>query len=122
MKLLEIYIISIFIVKLVFIGLVVYNVYLNVDCKAHPTKCKKSKDIQHNVEFYKKRIEFLFTIMMSVLLIYLFNPRSPNYYNQMTNETLLLLFVFGIINILTANWEIFISESVAINYIAKLIT
>ena len=47
---------------------------------------------------------------MSILLIYLFNPRF-NRELLINGETKLLLFLFGFVLILTAKWNIFFEES-----------
>jgi hypothetical protein len=47
---------------------------------------------------------------MAVLLIYLFNPRK-NRMVMINNETQMLLFLFGVVLIITADWKIFFKES-----------
>jgi hypothetical protein len=58
--------------------------------------------------YWKERTEFIFTICMSVLLIYYFRPASRHPVN---NETSLLFFLFGIILIFTAKWDLFVTEA-----------
>ena len=58
--------------------------------------------------YWKDRSEFVFIISMSILLIYYFRPASRHPVN---NETALLFFLFGVINIFTAKWDLFISEA-----------
>jgi membrane-bound ClpP family serine protease len=89
MKYFDMYITLIFIVKIVFIVLAVYRLY---------TKAKNPKSNQ---------IE---TIEKSILLIYLFNPRA-NHIGMIDNETKILLYLFGLILLLTENWSSFIHES-----------
>jgi phosphatidylglycerophosphate synthase len=60
--------------------------------------------------YWKSRIEFIFTISMAILLIYLFNPRKGDKVT-ITGETKLLLFLFGFIILITAKWDYFISTS-----------
>jgi hypothetical protein len=99
----DIYITLIIIIKIIFITLSFYDVVLN-------HKSPNDKEKIENIKYWKNRIEFLFIAMMSSLLIYLFNP----YYNNMgmiTSETKLLLYLFGFILILTADWSLFIRES-----------
>lgn len=68
--------------------------------------------INHEFKSYIKNIknifEFLFEFMMALLLIYIFNPRSMNFINY---ETRLLLFLLGIILLITANYGIFFTET-----------
>jgi len=104
MRPIDIYISLIFLVKIIFIFLAVTHVYYKAKKQTNTPKDKK-------IVFWKNRLEFIFIIMMSLLLIYLFNPR----YNKpiiLDYETKLLLFLFGFILIVTAKWSIFIKESV----------
>ena len=58
---------------------------------------------------------------MAVLLIYLFNPRDKNNKTPIINDLVkLLLFLYGFIIIITANWTIFIDESVIIEGIREI--
>ena len=97
------YISFIFVIKIVFVVLAVIHIY---DKMKRQTNTPQDK----NIVFWKDRMEFIFIIMMSLLLIYLFNPR----YNKpivLDYETKLLLFLFGFILIITAKWKIFVKES-----------
>lgn len=98
------YITIIFIVKIMFIALAIYSLYL---------KAKKSKDTKkiQTVQFWKERMEFIFITLMSILLIYLFNPRSAMKPIMIDGETKLLLYLFGFVLLLTENWSNFIHES-----------
>jgi hypothetical protein len=73
-------------------------------------KKTNNKKMIQNLGFWKDRFEFIFKAMMSVLLIYLFNPRADNM-KFINYETKLLLYLFGFILIITANWNIFFKES-----------
>ena len=104
MKYFDMYISFVFIIKIVFIILAIMHIYNKAKRKANTPQDKK-------ILFWKDRVEFIFIFMMSLLLIYLFNPR----YNKpivLDYETKLLLFLFGIILLLTAKWKLFIDESV----------
>jgi uncharacterized membrane protein len=59
---------------------------------------------------YKDQVEFVFTNMMAVLLIYIFNPRQQNE-KYISKETKLLMYIFGFIIIITSDWNQFIDES-----------
>jgi hypothetical protein len=98
----DIYITLIFIVKISFIILAVYRLYIKA-------KNPKNKNLKI-VEFWKERFEFIFISMMSVLLIYLFYPRA-NRINMIDGETKLLLYLFGFVLLLTENWSSFIHEA-----------
>jgi hypothetical protein len=97
------YIILIFVVKFAFIILSLTHVFMKV-------RGKTDSDIDKKVTFWKGRLEFIFIFLMSLLLIYLFNPRKSRL-NMVTGETKILLYLFGFILIITANWNTFITES-----------
>ena len=99
----DIYIIFIILVKIGFIGLSATHLYLK-----HNGKTNSEKDKE--VLFWKERFEFVFIILMACLLIYLFNPRNERSF-MINYETKLLLFLFGFILLITANWNTFIEES-----------
>jgi Na+/H+ antiporter NhaD/arsenite permease-like protein len=99
----DIYIILIVLVKIGFIGLAVTHLYFKRDGKINSEKDKE-------VLFWKERFEFVFIILMACLLIYLFNPRNERSF-MINYETKLLLFLFGFILLITANWNTFIEES-----------
>ena len=67
----DMYIMLIFIVKLAFIILAVYRLYIKA-------KQPEEKELLEKIEFWKHRVEFIFITLMSILLIYLFNPRFNN--------------------------------------------
>ena len=98
-----IYISIIFLVKIVFVILAFTHLYLEF-------KNKSKSDLDKQVLFWKQRIEFIFITLMSFLLIYLFNPRKNRLF-MINNETKLLLYLFGIVLIITAKWETFFKTS-----------
>jgi hypothetical protein len=72
------------------------------------------------VDFWKSRVEFVFIFLMSLLLIYLFNPKRDR--KAMINkETELVLFLFGIVLIITADWSDFFKESIIMKTIQHLL-
>ena len=102
MKYFDMYITIIFIVKITFVILAVYRLYTK---SKHPN----SKQLEI-IEKWKGRFEFIFITLMSILLLYLFNPRSNNI-GMIDGETKLLLYLFGFVLLLTENWSSFIQES-----------
>ena len=90
-----------FFIKIIFIGSAISIKYLE-----HKNK---NANIQ-NLVFWKERSEFIFKACLSLILILLFNPRrkTPLIINT---ETKLLLYLYGFIVILQANWGQFIKES-----------
>jgi len=101
MDYLQIYIGIIFIIKIAFLILSVYHVHLK----------RKEPNSKHeqNIDISKNILEFIFKILMSILLIYLFNP---NYKKEikLNYETKLLLFVFGFVSIFSADWILFAEQ------------
>jgi hypothetical protein len=103
MRLFNLCITIIIIIKVIFITLAVTKLYVS---RKEPNNKKKI----NNLDFWKKRFEFIFTSLMAILLIYLFSPRA-NRINMIDNETKLLLYLFGLILLLTADWQHFLSSS-----------
>ena len=97
------YIILIFIVKILFVILSATHIYLRA-------KGKTNSNLDKNIVYWKERIEFIFVLLMSVLLIYLFNPRKDK--SVLINyETKLLLYLFGFVLLIMAKWDTFIKEA-----------
>ena len=98
-----IYIYLVFFIKIVFIILASTHLYLKF-------KNETNSNLDKEVLFWRERIEFIFTSLMAFLLIYLFNPKNNRIF-MINHETKLLLFLFGVVLIITANWKIFLKES-----------
>jgi hypothetical protein len=98
-----IYVTLVFIVKILFIILAISEQFIK-------HKKPNDKKVIEFISFWKERIEFTFKAMMSAMLIYLFNPRYDNM-KLINYETKLLLYLFGFILIITANWNTFFIES-----------
>jgi Ca2+/H+ antiporter len=97
------YIFIIFAVKILFISCSIINIYLKF-------KGKENSDLYKTLFYWKGRIEFIFVVLMSILLIYLFNPRK-NKTTMINGETKLLLYLFGFVLLITADWSNFIEEA-----------
>ncbi len=97
------YVTFIFLIKIGFILMAISHIYLK-------TKGKEKSDLDKKVLYWKERFEFIFIAAMSILLIYLFNPRSSKNI-VIDRETKILLYLFGFILLLTAKWDIFFKES-----------
>ena len=95
----DVYIYLIFAVKIVFIVMAILHLFLKI-------KGKKDSELDKKIVYWKERMEFIFTFLMSILLMYLFNPRKNNMY-MVNEETKLLLFLFGFILLITAKWSDF---------------
>ena len=102
----------IFVIKIIFIMLAITHVYLKI-------KGDEKSKFGKNIAFWKKRTEFIFILLMAILLIYLFNPIS-NKTNLIDKEAKILLYLFGIILLITSKWSEFIHESKWFKYIQKI--
>jgi len=89
--------------KVVFIVLAITYLYTK---RVHPNDAPRLNKLQ----YWKDRVEFVFVFLMSILLLYLFNPYANNVH-RITKETKLLLYLFGFILILTAQWNVFVTEA-----------
>jgi hypothetical protein len=101
------YVYLVFLVKIIFIILAIYDKTLKRGGKKDATK-------ENTITFWKERVEFIFVFLMSLLLIYIFFPRA-NRLNLINGEVKMLLFLFGFVLLITANWSIFFQESKLLN-------
>lgn len=99
----DMYVTAIFVIKIGFILMAITHVYLEI-------KGKEKTDLDKKILFWKERFEFIFTALMSVLLIYIFNPRYNNF-NLIDKETEVLFYLFGFVLLITAKWRIFFEQS-----------
>ena len=105
------YIILVFFFKVIFIVLALTNIYLKTKGKG-----KENGTLSKSIKYWKERVEFLFVILMALLLIYLFSPRS-NRTTLINSETKLLFYLFGFVLLITAKWENFFKESKWVVYL-----
>lgn len=107
------YIYLIIVVKLLFVALTISHLYLK-------SKGDKDKDLDEKIVYWKERVEFVFEILMALLLIYLFNPRHDH--NVLIDKHVkVLLYLFGFILLLTAKWGNFFKESIWFEDLQKII-
>jgi len=98
------YIGLIILTKLIFIILALTHLYLKFK------KGDKYTELDKKILYYKQKVEFIFIALMSCLIIYLFNPRYDRSKMLLTTEIKYILFLFGILLLVTANWGTFIKE------------
>jgi hypothetical protein len=98
-----IYIYVIFLIKIAFIILASTHLYLKF-------KNENGSNLDKEILFWRERTEFIFILLMAILLIFLFNPYKNKMY-MINNETQLLLYLFGVVLIITADWKAFFKES-----------
>lgn len=102
MKSFDRYITLIFIIKICFAFFGISHLYLKFIHKEYT-------DIDKKVLYWKDIFQFIFILLMSCLLIYLFNPLIDNR-AMIDKETKTLLYLFGFILIITAKWDMFFEE------------
>ena len=107
------YIYSIIGIKVIFILLAITHIYLKL-------KGEKGSELDKNIEYWKERIEFVFIFLMALLLIYIFNPKIPHT-NLLNFEVKLLIYLFGFILLITAEWKLFFYESEWFKYLQQAI-
>ena len=73
-------------------------------------KGDEKSELDKKILYWKERFEFISIACMSVLLIYIFNPRTDRSI-LIDRETKVLLFLFGFVLLITAKWGEFIKES-----------
>ncbi len=101
----------IFAIKLGFILMAITHIFLKV-------KGKADSDLDKNILYWKERFEFVFVLLMSILLIYLFNPRRDRG-TLIDGETKILLYLFGFVLLITANWGDFFHETKWLKYLQE---
>ncbi len=78
--------------------------------KYEKSPIKQHKLLIEDLKQFRERIEFIFVICMSGILISIFNPMHTKPI-VVDNDTKMLLYLFGIFNILFAPWNIFFNEN-----------
>jgi len=108
-----IFIYLIFGIKLCFILMAASHAYMRV-------KGKTDSDLDKKLVYWKERFEFVFVLLMSILLIYLFNPRKDRTV-IIDGETKILLYLFGFVLLITAKWGDFFHEAKWFAQIQKIV-
>lgn len=101
-------------VKIIFVILAISLLYYKAKGKTTDPKA------QH-LQFWKDRMEFVFIFLMSTLMLTLFYPRRQQQ-PTLNYETRLLLFLFGIILLITADWSTFFHESPALQHVQSVLS
>lgn len=102
---LDCFIFFIFLIKIIFVISALGHIILSLS----PNKTDKSNKIDTTLLYWKERTEFVFIISMAILLIYHFQPYVP--IRPIDRETTFLFFLFGLVLIITADWNIFVKEA-----------
>ena len=101
------FIIFIIFIKLVFLVFLIIEKYYSYQLYHNPSAIEQKYDSENYnwAIYWKERLELIFIILMAFVCIIVFYP----YYSDtifIDKETRLLLFIYGFIILLTANWNI----------------
>jgi len=99
---LDFFIFFIIIIKIIFILSAIGHLVLSHSVSS------TAKKIDPKLVYWKERMEFIFIISMSILLVYHFKPGKNKIIGE---ETSLLFFLFGWILIFTSKWSLFFKEA-----------
>lgn len=102
----------IFVIKLGFILMALTHLHLKM-------KGQENSSLDKNIVYWKEKFEFVFVFLMAILLLYLFNPRKSSV--VVTGETKTVIFLFGIVLLITAKWSEFFHESLWFKRLQKII-
>lgn len=83
-------------------------------------KDKTDTYLYHEISNGKDQIRFAFDMLMAILLIYVFYPKNIKVY-LIDRETALLLYVFGFLLLINANWDQFFGSSYIIKKIQTIV-
>ena len=92
-------------IKIIFLIATISQAYLT---KVNPNSTYKKYNKQ--TLYLKEQTEFVFIACISLLLIFIFNPWYNNE-KYLNGEIRLLFYLFGWILIFTADWGVFLKES-----------
>lgn len=106
------FIIFIYLLKLSFIFLSIYKLYIK-------HRIPYDETLIETLEFWKERIEFMFIISMAILLLSCFYPGSND--QPISHDKRVLFFLFGIILVISAKWNNFFDESPSLRELQRII-
>lgn len=112
------YLMAIILVKICFAFFAIYYQFL-VFGKSEKERTK-DKTAQWAL-YWKDRSEFVFIFMMAILCMYIFSPFNRGKNIVIDEHTRILLFVYGIIIFITADWNLFFHEAKWFKYVQRII-
>lgn len=95
----------IILMKCLFLFFAVWNFYLKKKNGGGSGSSNKTK-LEKWISYYKNLTENIFIILVSILLIYLFNPYHDNKYLD-DKYVKVLFFIYGILMLITFDWTEF---------------
>ena len=100
----------IILIKILFLFFAVWNFYLKKKHGRGGGTGGETK-LEKRVLYYKNFTENLFMVLVSILLIYLFNPYHENKYLLDDKYVKALLFIYGLLILITFDWSVFAGYS-----------
>jgi len=113
MKLFYTLVYLVFLTKIMFIIFSLISLYLQVTNKT-------DTELYRIIFISRRQIRFLFDVLMSILLIYVFYPRNVKTY-LINKETALLFYIFGFLLLINANWDQFFGSSFIVKKIQSVL-
>ena len=114
------YVTVIFVVKILFVYFAIHAVVAKMASRVNPSDAKLEERYKEKL-YLKERFELLFKLLMSIFLILVFNP----WYKQSVSldfEMKLLLYLFGFVLLIDANWKVIIGDSSIDKYLKHTYT
>jgi len=105
-NIIEFIIYIIIVIKILFLITTIGHLILSHTRKQTP----KTKEFDEKFLKWKEKFEFVFIIMMSCLLIFIFTPWSDNEH-YMTSTMKFLFYMFGFILIFSADWNLVLPKT-----------
>ena len=105
-NIIEFIIYIIIIIKILFLITTIGHIILSHTRKQTP----KTKEFDEKFLEWKQKFEFVFIVMMSCLLIFIFTPWRDNAH-YMTSTMKFLFYLFGFILILSADWNLILPST-----------
>jgi len=97
----------IILMKCLFLFFAVWNFYLKKKHGREGGSSGGEAKLEKRVSYCKTLTENLFMVLVSILLIYLFNPYHENKYLLDDKYVKALLFIYGILMLVTFDWTVF---------------
>jgi hypothetical protein len=91
-------------IKGLFVFFAVWNFYLKK--RHHGSNDIVETKLEKNVSYYKNLTENIFIVLVSILLIYLFNPYHESHYLK-SKYVKALFFIYGVLMLVTFDWSEF---------------
>ena len=99
------FIIFIIFIKIVFVVFALIERYYQLKIKQGGSNLKENTAKYNWAVYWKERLEFIFIILVSLVCLIVFFPFYKNEI-YIDTHTRLLLFIYGAIIIITANWSV----------------